>query len=250
MKKILLGFMSLAFAFSLTACLGKKTTTTTTTTSSQGDEVGTNGEELDFSEVIQAKTEIKVWMDDENGEYMEELIAAFNEVYPNIVVKHQHMGSVDAREKLKTFGPSGNGADIFQFPHDHLASAIKEDLVYPLSDELKTKLEARMHKSGMEVATLCYNENNKSFVCDANSKPRLFAVPNSLESVVLAYNKKLVSEVPASFEKLLEEAAAYTAANPGSYYLGTSSHWADSYFIPPHFYIFQYFPFIKRKNTS
>lgn len=265
MKKILLGFMSLAFAFSLTACglFGSKTTTSTTKpvttgkpvttakpTTGGNSDVGTNGEELDFSEVIQAKTEIKVWMDDEAGEYMEELIAAFNEVYPNIVVKHQHMGAVDAREKLKTFGPSGNGADIFQFPHDHLASAIKEDLVYPLSDELKTKLEARIHKSGMEVATLCYNENNKSFACDANSKPRLFAVPNSLESVVLAYNKKLVSEVPASFEELLAEAQAYTTANPGNYYLGTSSHWADSYFIQFAYSAFGFRPFGETGSDS
>lgn len=261
MKKILLGFMSLAFAFSLTACglFGSKTTTSTTKpvttskpTTGGNSDVGTNGEELDFSEVIQAKTEIKVWMDDEAGEYMEELIAAFNEVYPNIVVKHQHMGSVDAREKLKTFGPSGNGADIFQFPHDHLASAIKEDLVYPLSDELKTKLEARMHKSGMEVATLCYNENNKSFACDANSKPRLFAVPNSLESMVLAYNKKLVSEVPASFEELLEEARTYMAMaeNKGKFYLGTSSHWADSYVIQFAYSAFGFRPFGETGSDS
>ena len=240
MKKILIAFAAFVFSLSLTAC--KKTTTTT-------NGVGTNGEELDFSEIIEAKTEIKVWIDDEAGEYMEELIAAFNEVYPNIVVKHQHMGSVDAREKLKTFGPSGNGADVFQFPHDHLASAIKEDLVYPLSDELKTKLEARMHEVGMSVATLCYNENTKSFVCDANSKPRLFAVPNSLESVVLGYNKDSVSQVPTTFEALIEEATAYTAET-GKFMLGTSSHWADSYFIQFAYSAHGFRPFGPNGNDS
>ena len=237
MKKFLLAFMVFAFSFSLYGC--KKTTT-----------VAQKGEEIDFSDLIKPKTEIKVWIDDESGEYMEELIEAFNKVHPDIIVKHQHMGSVDAREKLKTFGPSGNGADVFQVPHDHLATAIKEDLVYPLSDELKTRLEERMHEMGMGIATLCYNEGTKSFVCDANSKPTLYAVPNSIESVVLAYNKALVTEVPTTFEALLEEAAAYTAQNQGKFYLGTSNHWADSYFLQFAYSAFGFRPFGPNGNDS
>ncbi|MBU1093601.1 MAG: extracellular solute-binding protein, partial [Firmicutes bacterium] len=121
-----------------------------------------NGELIDFGDTFTEKTSIRVWIDDENGEYMQAVIAEFNKIYPNIIVEHQHMGSVDARELLKTFGPSGNGADVFQFPHDHLAQAVLEDLVYPLPVATQTLLATRANSLALQIATLTYDETNKS----------------------------------------------------------------------------------------
>ena len=214
-----------------------------------------NGERIDFSDSFVQKTKIRVWMDDENGEYMAALIAAFNQIYPNIVVEHQHMGTVDSRELLKTFGPSGNGADIFQFPHDHLAAAIIEDLVFALPSATKTRLEAISHPLGLQIATLSYDEQAKSFdPSSPNAVERLYAVPISLESIGLYYNKDLVSSAPTTFEALLAEVATFnqtlaadgsglTNAQKGLYGLATSSHWADSYFMQPFYSAFGFTPF-------
>ena len=84
-------------------------------------------------------------MDDTDGVLMDEIIPAFENANPGIIVEFQHMATVDAREKLKTFGQSGYGADIF-ISHDHMAQAILDDLVYVLPDTLMNSLEDKIIK--------------------------------------------------------------------------------------------------------
>jgi arabinogalactan oligomer / maltooligosaccharide transport system substrate-binding protein len=240
MKKLLLFLFVLSGALALAACT---------------DPVENNGELIDFSQTFVQKTKIRVWIDDENGEYMAAVIEEFNKVYPNIIVEHQHMGSVDARERLKTFGPSGNGADVFQFPHDHLAQAILEDLVLPLPTATKTVLEERAHELGLSIATVSYDDVNKSFDPESpNAVERLYAVPMSIESIGLFYNTDLIDTPATTFEEILAEAAIWNAAlaadesgqtnaQKGWFYLATSSHWADSYFMQPVYSAFDFYPF-------
>ncbi|MBN2300479.1 MAG: extracellular solute-binding protein [Acholeplasmataceae bacterium] len=214
-----------------------------------------NGELIDFGDTFVEKTSIKVWMDDENGEYMAEVIKEFNKIYPDIFVEFTHSGSVDSREALKTFGPSGNGADVFQFPHDHLAQAVLEDLVYPLPAATQTVLAARANTLGLSIATLTYDETNGSFDPESsNAVERLYAVPMSVESVGLFYNTDLVTTPATTFESLftfadtwnatvLTDGSGRTNAEAGYYALGTSSHWADSYFMQPIYSAFGFYPF-------
>ncbi|HOH17896.1 MAG TPA: ABC transporter substrate-binding protein, partial [Bacilli bacterium] len=81
----------------------------------------TTGEVIKFDETQVKAQVIRVWMDDSEGVFMDEIIPAFEKLNPGIKVEFQHMGTVDIREKLKTYGKSGKGADVFQFPHDHMA---------------------------------------------------------------------------------------------------------------------------------
>ncbi|MDY0276836.1 MAG: extracellular solute-binding protein [Acholeplasma sp.] len=246
MKKILTLLLVLTGALFLVSC--KK------------DKVGTDGETIDFSDSYSKKSVIRVWIDDEQGDYMKEVIKEFNKVYPNIIVEHQHKGSVDSREHLKTFGPSGNGADVFQFPHDHLAQAVLEDLVLPLPDATATKIKERSHELGTSIATLKYDETTGSF--DPNNPDateRLYAVPMSLESVGLYYNKDLVATPATTYEELLAAGKIWNAqpskdndqqtnAQAGLFYLATSSHWADSYFMQQYYSAFDWTPFGKDLN--
>lgn len=224
MKKVFLGLLTLACCLSLFSCKEKN-----------------NGEEYDFSQMIKQKTTIRVWIDDEAGEYMQAVIKAFNEENPDIIVEHQHMGSVDARDKLKTFGPSGNGADVFQFPHDHLAQAIKEDLVYALNSQVQDRMKTRIHETALDIATMRYDDNTNQF--SSTAAERLFAIPMSIESVVLFYNKDLVATPHTTFEALVSDGLTWQTANPGNFYLGTSSHWADGYFNQCFFSAFGFRPF-------
>ncbi len=240
MKKLLVLVFVLLSVLTLAACGTKETN---------------NGAVVDFGDIFVRKTTIRVWIDDEEGEYMEAVIAEFNKVYPNIVVEHQHMGSVDARERLKTFGPSGNGADVFQFPHDHLAQAVLEDLVYALPTATKTLLESRAHPLGLDIASVFYDENAKSFdPASPNAVERLYAVPMSIESIGLFYNKDLVTTPATTMEAIITAAQAWNAtvvddgsnqtnAEKGRYYLNTSSHWADSYFMQGFYSAFGFTPF-------
>lgn len=248
MKKVQLTALGLLAAVTLSAC---------NTSSSTGQ----IGQIVDLSQSQKQKQTIRVWMDDEAGEYMEALVAAFEVANPDIVVEFQHMGIVDARERLKTFGPSGNGADVFQFPHDHLAKAIQEDLVYALPEEVKTSLETTMHPMGLDIASLYYNETTKEFGDDGVATEKLYAVPNSIESVALFVNNDLLDDLgltaaPTTYEELLgladewaalptvdedDEARTNGAANYPIF--STSSHWADSYFVQHIYSAFGFRPF-------
>lgn len=201
-----------------------------------------NGKDIDLSVDNKETETITVWLDDSDGEFIKRVSEEFNKVYPNIIIQFQHMGTVDAREKLKTYGASGNGADVFQFPHDHMAQAMLEDLVYPLPNDLKTRLEARIIDVAMDIATTAYNETTGEFGGD---NEQLFAVPISIESVYLYYNKDLISEeeIPTTWEEIIEFAPKWEAAHEGKRFLMTSSHWADSYFTQSIFSAFGFRPF-------
>lgn len=191
----------------------------------------TSGEIIEFDKTQTKNTVLTVWMDDTDGIFMDEIIPLFEAQNPGITVEFQHMATVDAREKLKTFGQSGFGADIFQFPHDHMAQAILDDLVYPLPDELMNRLESRILPVAMDIATSNYDEASGEF--NATSE-KLFAVPLSIESVTIFYNKDLVTELPTTMEDLLAQSIAWHEKDfDGKHYYGlaTSSHWADGYFV-------------------
>ena len=264
MKKLFTILFTLLLSISLLACTPAEETPVDTgeptPTPTQPGEVN-NGVRIDFGDLVTRKTQIKVWIDDEEKEYMMAVIAEFNKVYPNIVVVHEHMGTVESRELLKTFGPSGNGADVFQFPHDHLAQAVLEDLVYALPTATRTLLQGRAHPLGLEIATLSYDETANSFdPTSPNSIERLYAVPMSIESVGLYYNTDLVTTPVTTYEQLLTQAAAWnqalandnsglTNAQKGWFYLGNSSHWADSYFVQHIYSAFNFYPFGPNLNN-
>jgi len=76
----------------------------------------------------------------------------------------------------------------------------------------------------------------------------------SLEAVGLYYNTDLVEEPATTYEEIIAEAKVWNAAPAtgqeastnaqlGRYYLGTSSHWADSYFIQHIYSAFGWTPF-------
>lgn len=229
MKKIFSTIMILLTAVLLVAC--KK-------------EVN-EGEIIDLSEGYQRKSTLVVWMDDEKGDYMKELIALFNQTYPNIHVQFKHAGSVDTREQLKVFGPSGQGADVIQFPHDHLAQAFLEDLIYELPQSTRDIVNTRSDALGIEVSTM-----------EVDGVKGLYGVPLSAESVALFYNKDLITEPHTTFEALIEDAKVWNAKEietssgvkqtnlaAGRPYLTSSNHFADSYFMQAFYSAFGFRPF-------
>jgi len=209
MKKIAVVFLSLFALFTLVAC------------NPTLDDLF-----IDFSESQQKTTTIRVWLDDTEGLFMADLIPAFNAIYPDIEVQFQHMGALDSRDRLKTYGVSGNGADVFMFPHDHLSLAMLEDLVYQLPNELFETLDETMLDVAMDIATAGTRDS---------ATPRLYAVPISIESIFVMYNKTLISEevmaTLVSWEDIIDYSATFAAANPGKQLLTTNSHWADNYYL-------------------
>jgi len=180
---------------------------------------------VDFSQSQKEATTITVWLDDTDGEFAAEVIPAFNEIYPDIIVEFQHMGALDSRDRLKTYGLAGLGADVFMFPHDHLSLAMLEDLVYTLPDELYEELDGKILDVALDIATAGTR---------GTTDVKLYAVPISIESVFMMYNKTMITaeEVAAleTWTDLIDAAELYATENPGKQLLTTNSHWADNYF--------------------
>lgn len=110
-----LGCMGLAIlmAASLTAGCGSSTAQTRGSVGSEAPEQGTCKDTAQ-SEGTQEQVTInfQTWNPGE-GAAIDEVIAAFEEKYPNIKVNHVYMPYTDHVEKLKIDLASGEGADVF-----------------------------------------------------------------------------------------------------------------------------------------
>lgn len=220
MKKLSIALVLLVFSFVLLAC-----------------EQTLAPDIIDFAANQQEVEQLRVWLDDSEGLFMDALLPEFNKVYPNIEVQFQHMGALDSRDRLKTYGVSGNGADVFMFPHDHLSLALAEDLVYTLPTSLYTTLNAKILDVAMDIATAGTR---------ATADPKLYAVPISIESVFIMYNRDLISdaevEALVTWDDVIAYSATFAAENPGKQLLTTNSHWADNYYLQAFYSAFGWRP--------
>ena len=264
MKKLLSSLcllLALSFCVVLTSCGGKV------------EDISGGKYVIDFSQSQKRKVELRVWMDDTDGVVGRALEADFEELHPDINLVFQHMATVDAREKLKTYGQSGNGADIFQFPHDHMAQAILDDLVYALPSEMLSDVSTRLNPVALDIATISYNDQTHEF--DPNGEQTLYAVPVSLESVALYYNIDILQalwgaewekHIPTTFTDFFADMEAYAAMTEdqkkytpsnkteeiamSEAYFANSSHWADQYFIQFIYSAFGFRPFGENGNDD
>jgi arabinogalactan oligomer/maltooligosaccharide transport system substrate-binding protein len=210
MKKFVIALLSIITLFTLAAC----------------DATTLAPNLVDFSQSQEKVTTITVWMDDSEYRFRDAIIPAFYAVYPNIEVKFQHMGALDSRDRLKTYGASGNGCDVFMFPHDHLSLAIAENLVYTLPTTLYDTLSDTILEVAMDIATAG---------TAGSENPTLYAVPISIESIFLMYNKDLITAEQVAeldtWEEIIAYAPTYATENPGKQLLVSNSHWADNYYL-------------------
>jgi arabinogalactan oligomer/maltooligosaccharide transport system substrate-binding protein len=128
-----------------------------------------------------------VWLD--NDAWAEEVIAAFNRVYPDVSVEYQNVGSVDTRGKVSLDGPAEIGPDVYIMPHDHIGLAILDGIVEPFPDDLREKYAGILLEAALETCT---------------AEGELYAAPISTENIALFYNKDLLGQeaIPQSFEDI------------------------------------------------
>jgi len=129
-----------------------------------------------------------VWLD--NKDWAEEVIAAFNKLYPDVTVQFENVGNVDSRGKVSLDGPAGIGPDVFLMPHDHIGNAIIDDICLPIPPEMQLKYKELLLEAAINTCTL---------------EGDLYAIPISTENIAFFYNKDLLGDtpVPQSFEEVI-----------------------------------------------
>lgn len=142
--------------------------------------------------------ELLIWADDTRAPVMEDLGRQFEAEF-GVPVKVTELGFGDIRSQLAVAGPAGEGPDIIVGPHDWLGELIVNGLIEPIDlGDLAGDFE--------QVTLDAFTWGDQ-----------LYGVPIAFESIGLIYNKALVPTPPATWDELLDMAAALTDREQGYY---------------------------------
>lgn len=142
--------------------------------------------------------ELLIWADDTRAPVMEDLGRQFEAEF-GVPVKVTELGFGDIRSQLAVAGPAGEGPDIIVGAHDWLGELIVNGLIEPIDlGDLAGDFE--------QVTLDAFTWGDQ-----------LYGVPIAFESIGLIYNKALVPTPPATWDELLDMAAALTDREQGYY---------------------------------
>ena len=145
------------------------------------------GEEAQGSKEQSSNKEAKliVWEDIEKGEGIKDIVSKFerdNDVDVKVIEKPY----AKQIEDLRLDGPAGTGPDLLTMPGDQIGTAVTEGIIKEMD------VPKEIQSIYTDVALDSQKVNGK-----------LYGVPKAVETTVLYYNKKLVSE--EKLPKTLEE---------------------------------------------
>ncbi len=164
---------------------------------------------------------------------LEDAIARFNELYPNITVEHKQVGDYDAvRNQIRTELTVGGQPNIAYCYPDHVALYNVAKAVVPLDDLIASTVEVTRKDGSKEIMGLTqdqidnfiegfYNEGR------AFGDDKMYTLPFSKSTEVLYYNKTFFEAnnltVPTTWDEM-EEVCKWIKANyPNSTPLGYDS---------------------------
>ncbi|MDF2880598.1 MAG: hypothetical protein K0R54_1155 [Clostridiaceae bacterium] len=136
------------------------------------------------------KVELAFWdQDDANAQkVLDGLIKDFQTKNPNITVKRTHYETEDLRKNFTSAAISGKGPDIVLGPNDNLGVFVPGNLVQPASDIMGEDFFKTLDPTSLKAAQY---DGKQYMIPDRNGN-----------EILLTYNKKLVTEVPKTFEDL------------------------------------------------
>lgn len=170
MKKVIVLLLAMALVFSLSGCKKKVT--------------ATFAEDLNWNEtkqeyVFEKNAKLKFWHD--NEPYAEKIVELWTAKYPDVPLTYEIVGSTDAAEKMKLDGPAGLGADVVYIPHNSIVDMREAGLLFQLSEKDEAYIKEIMQDSATDVTL--FQDN-------------MYAIPSSVETVALAYNKQILAALP------------------------------------------------------
>ena len=164
---------------------------------------------------------------------LDDAIARFNEIYPNITIEHKQVGDYDAvRNQIKTELTVGGQPNVAYCYPDHVALYNVAKAVVPLDDLIASEVEVTRADGTKEVMGLTqaqidnfiegfYNEG-KAFGDD-----KMYTMPFSKSTEVLYYNKTFFDannlKVPTTWDEMEQLCKTIKEMQPNSTPLGYDS---------------------------
>ncbi len=164
---------------------------------------------------------------------LDEYIAEFNKLYPNIHVKWKSVGGYDdVRDQIKTELTVGNQPNIAYCYPDHVALYNIAHAVVTLDDLIESKIETERADGTKEILGLT-DEQIADFIEGYYNEGRqfgddkMYTLPMSKSTEVLYYNKTFFEEhnlsVPTTWEEMEALCAQILTINPDCIPLGYDS---------------------------
>ncbi len=129
---------------------------------------------------------LRIWADNTRAPVLVELADDFKAAY-NVELVIEELGFGDIRTQMITAAPVGEGPDVFIGAHDWLGSLTESGLVAPI--DLGDKQDEFVEES---LAGFTYTDG------------QLYGVPYATETLGFFYNTDLVSDVPTTWDGVLE----------------------------------------------
>lgn len=170
MKRIVTIMLVLAMILSITGC--QKSVTAKFEEDLTWDE-----EKGHYTNEKNAK--LSIWID--NEEYGDKLVELWNQKYPDVELTYEKRDVNENVTKLKLDGPAGIGADVFYMPHNAVVDGREAGILFQIPERDKKYFMDIMQESSYKV-TMYEGE--------------MYAVPDSVENIALAYNKQILAALP------------------------------------------------------
>lgn len=213
MKKILSVFICTCICLFVMAGCGS-TTQNNNATSKSTTVTGTSApaatEKAAADTTKKAKLSYYFWQENQKP-VIEQTIAAFNKVYPNIEIETSLLPWDQYWTKLQTSLPSGAGPDLYWMNAPHAVEYIPAGLALPIQD--------RIDKDGVDMSV--YPDGIKNLY---TYNTKLYAFPKDYDSIGLFYNKELFDKAGVKYpdgnwtwDNLLEAAKKLTVPSAKQY---------------------------------
>lgn len=137
---------------------------------------------LSFAVAHSALADITIWEDENMGQGLYQAAKDFKKAtgIGVTIVEHRY---TYALEKLRLDGPAGVGPDMLLLPNDQLSSAAEQNMIDPIDMTVE-------EKSGYLPLALVA----------VSYKKKIYAIPKSIETLGLFYNRDLLEEPFATLE--------------------------------------------------
>ncbi len=150
--------------------------------------------------VVEPEATLRIWADDTRTPILLDLADEFLAQY-NVALVVEDLGRVqDIRAQVIIAVPAGEGPDIYLGVHDWLGALVESGLVAPI--DLGDKRDEFV-ESALEAFT--YTDG------------QLYGVPYATENLGFFYNTELVTEVPTTWDGVLEVGRALKADGKATY---------------------------------
>lgn len=134
------------------------------------------------------------------SEFIKQAGEAFTAKNPNVSIEYKNVELGDALAQIALDGPGGIGPDVFAAPSNVIGDLVTGGHILPIADE--AALGSQLLSSAVQNVT--YDD-------------AMYAVPVTVDTYALFYNKALVQEPPTTWDDVISFSKDFNAANPGKY---------------------------------